>query len=154
MLLTIQREDPGTAEVRDLIGQLDRYQEALYPAESNHLLPIEVLRAPNVTFLTARLDGQLAACGAVVNQNGEYAEIKRMFVRPEFRGLKIGRGLLDALEGEARTAGLALARLETGIAQPEALRLYERAGYQYRGPFGAYPEDPLCLFMEKTLGAK
>ena len=43
-------------------------------------------------------------------------------------------------------------RLETGVRQPEALGLYETAGYQRRGPFGAYAEDPLCVFMEKRLG--
>jgi putative acetyltransferase len=86
-----------------------------------------------------------------VNHKGEYAEIKRMYVMPEFRGLQLGRRLLEELEVWARDAGLKLARLETGIAQPEALGLYERAGYQRRGPFGSYPEDPLCVFMEKSL---
>ena len=74
-----------------------------------------------------------------------------MFVLPEFRGLKLGRRILEELENLARTSGLELARLETGIRQPEALLLYERAGYQRRGPFGDYSEDPLSIFMEKKL---
>lgn len=147
----VQAEDPASPEVTALLAQLDQYLTGLYPPTSNHLLPVESLRQPGVTFLTARADGRLAGCGAFVNRDGAYAEIKRMFVLPEFRGLKIGRRILDELEERARAAGLRLARLETGVAQPEALRLYERAGYQRRGPFGAYPEDPLCIFMEKTL---
>jgi putative acetyltransferase len=144
-------DDPASPFARGLIEQLDSHMASLYPAESNHLLPVETLRQPNVTFLTARVDGEVAGCGAFVNQGGEYAEIKRMFVLPEFRGLKLGRRILDELENLARASGLELARLETGIHQPEALALYERAGYQRRGPFGDYSEDPLSIFMEKKL---
>lgn len=149
--VAFQVADPATPENLTLIEQLDRYQEALYPSESNHLLPIAVLRQPNVIFLTVTVDGELAGCGAFVNM-GDYAEIKRMFVLPEFRGLKLGRQLLDELERAALAAGLSLARLETGIHQPEALGLYEKAGYRRRGPFGEYGEDPLSVFMEKQLG--
>jgi putative acetyltransferase len=149
--LAFQAEDPASGEVRELIEQLDRYLTGLYPAESNHLLPVESLRRPGVVFLTARLDGKVVGCGAFVNQEGEYAEIKRMYVVPAFRGLHIGRRLLDELERRAQAAGLPLARLETGVAQPEALLLYERAGYRRRGPFGSYSPDPLSVFMEKRL---
>src|SRR5262245_19026984 len=147
----IQMDDPASPEARELIERLDKLMIGLYPAESNHLLPVEALRQPNVTFLTASVNGEVAGCGALVNQGGEYAEIKRMFVLREFRGLKLGRRILEELESRARAAGLALARLETGIHQPEALLLYERAGYQRCGPFGDYSEDPLSIFMEKKL---
>jgi len=147
----IQVEDPASLETRGLIEQLDGYLAGLYPAESNHLLPVEALRQPNVTFITANVDGAVAGCGAFVNQDGEYAEIKRMFVLPEFRGLKLGRRILEELEKLAQASGLESARLETGVHQSEALLLYEKAGYQRRGPFGGYSEDPLSVFMEKKL---
>jgi putative acetyltransferase len=149
--IVIQLSDPASPEARGLIDQLDAYLTGMYPSESNHLLPVEALREPNVVFLVARIDGRVAGCGAFVNQRGEYAEIKRMYVVPEFRGLWIGRRILEELEDRARVAGLNLARLETGISQPEALGLYERAGYQRCGPFGSYPEDALSIFMEKRL---
>lgn len=149
--IVIQPTDPASPEGRGLIDQLDAYLTAMYPSESNHLLPVEALRDPNVVFLVARIDGRVAGCGAFVNQRGEYAEIKRMYVAPEFRGLQLGRRILEALEEQARGAGLSVARLETGISQPEALGLYEKAGYQRRGPFGSYREDPLSVFMEKNL---
>jgi len=149
--LRIQVEDPASLEARGLIEQLDGYLAGLYPAESNHLLPVEALRQPNVTFITANVDGAVAGCGAFVNQDGEYAEIKRMFVLPEFRGLKLGRRILEELEKLAQASGLESARLETGVHQSEALLLYEKAGYQRRGPFGGYSEDPLSVFMEKKL---
>ncbi|HMB27342.1 MAG TPA: GNAT family N-acetyltransferase [Blastocatellia bacterium] len=147
----IQVGDPASPAARELIGQLDKLLTNLYPAESNHLLPVEGLRQPNVTFMTACVDGEVAGCGAFVNQGGEYAEIKRMFVLPEFRGLKLGSRILEELENLARASGLELARLETGIHQSEALLLYKRAGYQRCGPFGDYSEDPLSVFMEKKL---
>ena len=149
--ILVQTDDPASTAARELIERLDSLMTNLYPSESNHLLPVEALRQPNVTFITASVDGEVAGCGAFVNQGGEYAEIKRMFVLPEFRGLKLGRRILEELENLARTSGLEFARLETGIHQPEALLLYERAGYQRRGPFGNYTEDPLSIFMEKKL---
>jgi putative acetyltransferase len=149
--LSLQPEDPGGAEASALLAQLDDFLNGLYPPQNNHLLSVEALRQPGVTFLTARVDGKAVGCGAVVNRGGEYAEIKRMFILPEFRGLKIAHRLLDELEQRAQASGLVLARLETGVAQPEALRLYERAGYTRREPFGAYPDDPVSVFMEKRL---
>jgi putative acetyltransferase len=144
--ILIQVDDPASPAARELIERLDMLMTSLYPAESNHLLSVEALRQPDVTFLTASVDGEVAGCGAFINQGGEYAEIL-----PEFRGLKLGRRILEELENRARASGLARARLETGARQPEALSLYERAGYQRRGPFGDYSEDPLSIFMEKKL---
>jgi putative acetyltransferase len=149
--ILIQIDDPSSPAARELIERLNKYLTSLYPAESNHLLSVEALQHHNVTFLTASVDSEVAGCGAFVNQSGEYAEIKRMFVLPEFRGIKLGRRILEELESIARASGIEFARLETGIHQAEALRLYERAGYQRRGPFGDYPEDPLSIFMEKKL---
>jgi len=149
--ILIQKGDPASPGSLRLIERLDKYQKDLYPAESNHLLSVEALRQPNVTFLVATVDGEIAGCGAFVGHIGEYAEIKRMFVLPEFRGLNIGRRILEELENLARASGLRLVRLETGIHQSEALRLYQRADYQRCGPFGDYSEDPLSVFMEKKL---
>jgi putative acetyltransferase len=148
--VSIHVTDPAAPEVLQLFEELDGYLIGLYPPESNHILSVEALRQPNVVFLTAALDGQVVGCGGVVNQ-GDYAEIKRMFVVPQARGMRIGRRILDELEAIARSWGMTIARLETGVHQPEALGLYEKAGYQGRGPFGDYPEHALCVFMEKSL---
>ena len=149
--LRIEPADPGEPPVRAMIAQLDAYLEALYPVMSNHLVPVDELRGPGVVFLVARLQGRLVGCGAVVDRDGEYGEVKRMYVRPDCRGTGVGRALLAALAAQARGRGLPMLRLETGIAQPEALALYERAGFRRRTPFGDYREDPLSLFMELRL---
>ncbi len=149
--VTIAVADPASSEARALIALLDAYHVDLYPAESNHLLSIEELQQPNVTFVMAWMDGQAAGCGAFVRRDADYAEIKRMYVLPKFRGMKLGRRILEDLERRIAQSGLALARLETGIYQTEALGLYQHAGYVRRGPFGEYAEDPLSVFMEKKL---
>lgn len=148
--INIRPDDPASPAAQRLIAELDAYLATLYPAESNHLLPIAALRQANVTFLTAWVNGIIAGCGAFVDY-GEYAELKRMYVRPEFRGRQIGRKILAELEARIRAAKISLVRLETGIHQSAALALYEQSGYVRRGPFGDYREDPLSVFMEKSL---
>ncbi len=152
-MIRIETETPAQAEVARLLEAGDAYMAALYPAESNHMLDIASLQRPEVTFLVARVDGRALGCGAVVSSGEGWAEIKRMFVSPSARGLKLGRRLLERLEAVARANGEKLLRLETGAKQPEALALYRSAGFVEIGPFGAYRPDPLSLFMEKTLAA-
>jgi putative acetyltransferase len=73
-----------------------------------------------------------------------------MFVVPEARGRGIGRALLTKIE-DAWRCRVETLRLETGIKQDAAIRLYESAGFQHRGPFGSYRDDPHSVFMEKRL---
>ncbi len=134
-----------------LLAVLDAYLEALYPPESNHILDIETLCAPNIRFFVARRRGEAVGCGALRIDPGGYGEVKRMFVHPEARGRKLGRAILVRIEEQASREGIALVRLETGIHQAEALALYRRAGYAERGPFGEYTFDPLSHFMEKSI---
>ena len=136
---------------RRLVGELDRLQTALYPAESNHLDPVETLERDNVTFLAAFVAGEAVGCGAVKRMPGGYGEIKRMYVEPDARGRGAGRALVRALESDLLAHGIDVARLETGARQPEALALYEQCGYVRRPPFGDYPDDPLSVFFEKRL---
>ena len=142
--------DPADSSVRVLIEALDQYMIPLYPAESNHLLDIETLRQPEMRFFAAYAGDQVMACGGCW-LHGDYAEIKRVFVNPKARGLGLAKKLMQRIEHEARDSGRAIARLETGIHQPEALGLYRALGYAERGPFGDYAEDPYSVFMEKVL---
>jgi putative acetyltransferase len=150
-MIEIARENPDQPEIAALIAASDAYMAALYPAESNHLLDIASLQRPEVAFVVARDAGRALGCGAVVDSTQGWGEIKRMFVWPEARGLKLGRRLLDTLECIALARGATALRLEMGIRQPEALALYRSAGFVEIGPFGNYLPDPLSLFMEKRL---
>ena len=149
MTVTIRLESPDQPDVLALIDDLDAYQKPLYPIESFHGIDLAALKAPHVLFAVARdADGAALGCGAMV-VGAEHGEVKRMYTRPEARGLGLGQRLLAFLEGEAQARGCGLFRLETGHLQHEALRLYARCGYQRRGPFGDYTDDPLSIFMEK-----
>ena len=150
--MRISLESPRQPEVLDLIAELDAYQAALYPPESNHGIDVEALSQPNVLFAVARdSEGRPVGCGAIVLQP-TFGELKRMFVLPEHRGHGIAKAILAFLEAEALVKGCGLIRLETGINQPEALGLYARSGYARRGPFEGYASDPLSVFMERPIG--
>nr|WP_246500421.1 GNAT family N-acetyltransferase [Azospirillum rugosum] len=132
-----------------MIGDLDAYLGALYPAESNDLLDIDSLDQPDMRFFVASRGGAVVGCGALRIDAEGYGEVKRMYVDPAARGGRIGRRLMDRIAEQARAEGLALLRLETGIHQAEALALYRKLGFADRGPFGGYGPDPLSVFMEK-----
>jgi putative acetyltransferase len=149
--IEIAIEDPAQPEVAPLLHASDAYMASLYPTESNHMLDVASLRLPQVAFLVARVDGKALGCGALVDSGEGWAELKRMFVSPAARGMKLGRRLLEEIEAIAGRSGARVLRLEMGGLQPEALGLYRAAGFVEIGPFGAYGPDPLSIFMEKIL---
>lgn len=149
--VTIAIERPDQPEILRLIRDLDAYQTALYPAESTHLLGIEELCGSDVGFFVARHHHSPVGCGALRRLSNTAAELKRMYVLPQARGFGIARRLLTEIEIHARGIGVRTLQLETGVRQHEALRLYNSAGFQLRGPFGDYRPDPLSVFMEKKL---
>ncbi|MGO4351107.1 GNAT family N-acetyltransferase [Rhizobium sp. RAF36] len=152
MFVTITLETPRQPEIIRLLDMSDAYAASLYPSESNHLVDLSTLEQPSVSFFIARNDGVAVGCAALVEAGDGTAEIKRMFVDPEARGLRAASRLMDKLEEQATKSGLKAIRLETGIYQPEAICLYRKYGYVEIEPFGSYQPDPLSLFMEKRLG--
>lgn len=155
-LTTIQQERADTPEAAALVGELEAHLASRYPTESRHGFSVDRLVADGVDFFVLRSDGEPAACGGLLlvdDEAGRYGEIKRMWVRPAFRGRGFARQVLVHLEAHARRAGVPVLRLETGVHQVEAIRLYERLGFVRMPPFGPYVEDPLSLCYEKELGA-
>jgi len=151
--MDIEYLDPDTPEAQALLAVSDAYYVGLYPAESNHLESSDDLKKPNVLFVGCRIDGELVASGAakIMQDEGSYAEIKRVFVVDEHRGKGLSSKLMRFLETELQGRGVSLFRLETGVRQPEALGLYRKLGYLERGPFGSYRADPYSVFMEKQV---
>lgn len=149
MPVCITPERPDTADARALISELEAQLEPLYPPESRHGYSVGKLIAEAVTFFLIRHDGAPAGCGGIKFFGTEYGEIKRMYVRPQFRGLGFGKMMLNHLEDVARSQGVGILRLETGIHQDAAINLYERMGFRRIPPFGEYREDPLSRFYEK-----
>jgi putative acetyltransferase len=156
--LVIRRESPDQPAVQGLLAELDAYLQSLYPPEANHLLDLAALLAPEVRFFVARLGSQVVGTGAFRTCPGEpatqgqaFGEVKRMMVAPSRRGERIGARLLACIEGGMREQGLALALLETGRDQAEALRLYAAAGYLPHAPFCGYADNGLSVFLGKRL---
>ena len=149
--MEIERLNPEKEEVLALIEVSDRYYTDLYPPESNHLTSRDELAHPQMIFIGARVDGELVASGAarIMNDDGDYAEIKRVFVLDSHRGQGLSKSIMNFLEQEIISRGITLLRLETGIKQPEAIGLYRKLGYLERDPFGSYQPDPVSVFMEK-----
>ena len=151
MTTRISPERPDTAEARALIAELDAHLGALYPSESRHGYAVDKLIAQDVAFFLIRHDGAPAGCGGIQLFGNEYAELKRMYVRPQFRGLGLAKAMLTHLAGHARDRGVGLLRLETGNHQLAAIGLYEKEGFRPIPPFGEYTDDPLARFYEKRI---
>jgi putative acetyltransferase len=145
-----------TAEVRALVGELDRELASEYSAEQRHGLTLDAIFQPHIAFFIARLDGVAVGCGGVAFFD-TFGEVKRMYVREHARGGGIAQAILLKIETATRERGLDVLCLETGVRQTAAIRLYERAGFHECAAFGEYakmtPEAiEVSRFYEKRLG--
>lgn len=146
-----------TDEVRSLIGELEEVLAAEYPPEQRHGLSLDAIFQPHVRFFLARRHGAAVGCGGVALFS-DFAEVKRMYVRDTARGQGVADAILARIEQETRNAGLSLLRLETGIRQIPAMRLYARLGFRECAVFGDYARMApnaiaTSVFMEKRIGA-
>jgi GNAT superfamily N-acetyltransferase len=151
--ISVRPTDILSATAQNLIRELNaelsaRYQE---PGSNHFRLGAEEVAPGRGAFLVAYGGTQPLGCGAVRRLSDDTAEIKRMYVAVPSRGRGVGRSLLQALEHEARALGANRLVLETGERQPEAIALYERAGFQRIAPFGEYVDSPASVCMSKGL---
>jgi GNAT superfamily N-acetyltransferase len=133
-------EDAVAAELRDEMA-VDIGRR--YGKEGGDAAPISSaeFESPVGGFYVVWLDDQPVGCVGW-RTRGPDAEMKRLWVRPLARGRGIARALIGTVEEAARVAGLARVILETGLAQPEAMQLYESAGYQRIVDYGYYAGYP------------
>jgi len=108
---------------------------------------------PEGAFVVAYLGGAPVACGGWRSHAGHHrvAEIKRMYTVPEARGRGIARAVLAAVEESARSYGRLRMVLETGARQPEAIALYESAGYEPVPHYGFYRDEPDVVSLGRDL---
>lgn len=151
MAVVITPEHPAGTDATALIAELDGHLTPLYASESRHGFSVQKLIDEAVAFFVIRDGGSPAGCGGIKLFGTDYGEIKRMWVRPQFRGSGYGKLMLDHLADYAMSHGVALLRLETGIHQHAAIRLYEREGFKRIPPFGNYRNDPVSLCYEKRI---
>ena len=151
MSVVITREDPASPDATALIAELDALLEPLYASESRHGFSVQKLIDDAVAFFVLREDVTPAGCGGIKLFGQDFGEIKRMYVRPAFRGRGFGKLMLDYLADFGLSNGVSILRLETGIHQHAAITLYEQAGFARIAPFGDYTDDPVSLCYEKRL---
>ena len=135
--MTVEHVTTATDDARTLIGELDAVLHADSPPENRHGYSVERVFQPDVLFFIARMNGELAGCGAIALADG-YAEVKRMYVRPHARRKNVAQAVLDRLEVEARARGTKRLLLETGDNRDAAIRFYERNGFARCSAFGPY----------------
>jgi GNAT superfamily N-acetyltransferase len=133
-----------------VIGQLAQEQQR----ELTALEGPEAIVYPlhdGIRFVAGFVDGRAVACGALQPLGSGVGEIKRMYVRPPYRGRGFGRLILAALEELAVEQGYHTLRLETGRYVTSALSLYQGAGYRLIPLYGEYVGNPQSVCFEKSL---
>jgi DNA-binding MarR family transcriptional regulator len=143
--------DPASQAGRDVVGryfaEIGRRFGFDPAGESDK--DARLLRPPSGLFVVAVSDGAPVACGGLLAIAPGTAELKRMWVHDDWRGVGLGSRLLRHLEDQARALGHALVRLDTNGALTEAISMYERAGYQ---TVDRYNDNPWAThFFEKKL---
>ena len=149
-LIRASAADPAAAPLLDGLQEeyARRYDEG---STEMHAYGPEEFSPPGGVFLLLVEGGATLAGGAVRRYDDGIGELKRMWTAPAARRRGHGRRILAALEDAARDLGYARVRLETGTEQPEAVAMYERAGYARIEPYGRYRRDPRTICFEKAL---
>jgi GNAT superfamily N-acetyltransferase len=143
------------ADVRALVGELDDELSGLCPPEQRHGLALDAIFQPHIRFFLAYENDRPAGCGGVA-LFCDFAEVKRMYVRPQARGRGAADAIMARLIAEAANAGLACLKLETGAAFIPANRFYRRWGFAPCAIFEPYASKPpdtvmASAFLEKRL---
>jgi putative acetyltransferase len=133
----------AAAEIRPLYASAGA--EAAPPPPGNAPL------GPRDIYVAAMLDDAAVGCGSLRELNSTSGELRRMYVRREFRGRHVADALLRHLVSEARRLGYQRLCLETGNRQAAAMALYEGFGFRRIAAFGEYASDPTSVCYELWL---
>ena len=143
--------DWDAARVADLGLDADLMREFYYDEDA---LNLPGRYAPPAGFLLlATAEGRAAGCGAFCASVDQICELKRLYVRSEYRGRRLGHRLVTMLMEEARRAGYLRMRLETVTFMKSAIAMYEDLGFQECAPYYQIPVEfrDVTVFMERAL---
>lgn len=151
--LHFREDDLSGDEIRALVARHLQGMADNSPPGTCFALDIDGLLQPGVTLWSAWDGGALAGMGALKTIDARNGELKSMRVEDRYLGKGAGRAILDHLIAEARTRGLSALWLETGssVGFAAALKLYERAGFRYCGPFADYGDNGFSRFMTREI---
>lgn len=146
-LIRTAADDPAFLR---LTGELTRELRERYGALQDQYEPHNNVEHAAAVII-AEDNGAPVGCGCFRVVDNTTIEIKRMYVPPTLRGRGIAARILERLETIARSRGFTAAILETGIRQPEAVRLYERHGYRRIENYGPYAGMTESVCMRKDI---
>ena len=153
MSIHVRQDDLSSPEVQALVAEHLAGMHGNTPAGHVHALALDGLRAADVTFWSAWLDGQLCGCGAMKALPSNSGEVKSMRTRSSHLRKGVGQAVLDEVLRTARGRRYTHVYLETGTGEPFAAAhaLYLRNGFSWCGPFGEYEATEFNVFMVKAL---
>ncbi len=149
--VTVARESFDSADASALRAAQRAELDARYGSDDHEPGPVPTADSVPVFLVARDVDGVAVACGGLRPLDGGGAEVKRMYVAPHARGRGVSTAVLRAIEDEARGMGLTRLVLETGSAQPDAMRFYEREGYTRIPNFGHYADSAISLCYARDL---
>jgi putative acetyltransferase len=137
-------------DFKNLVGMLDK--DLAIRDGDEHSFYAQFNKIENIrNVVVCYIDDKPIGCGAFKEYDKQSAEIKRMFVLPEYRGHGIGLTILNELEIWAAELNYPECILETGKKQPEAIRLYQKAGYSITKNYGQYENIDNSVCMRKGI---
>lgn len=149
-LTTVLRTDSSNDDFQTLVTFLDA--ELQVRDGEDHPFYAQFNKLTNIrNVLLAYADNHAVGCGAFRSYTADTVEIKRMYVRPEYRGRGIASAVLKGLEEWARESGFLSCVLETGYNQPEAIALYKKSGYEVIPNYGPYDNVGNSICFGKVL---
>jgi GNAT superfamily N-acetyltransferase len=149
-MITITRTDSDNPDFRALVTLLDadlRIRDGEDHAFYAQFNKIDTIKHAVVAYHNDKAVGS----GAFKNYSENSAELKRMFVLPEFRRQGVAQKILNALEQWAHELGHTTCVLETGKNQPEAIQLYKKYGFQIIPNYGQYENVENSVCMKKKI---
>lgn len=149
-MIRLQRTTSDNEDFRLLIAELDKELLSRYE-ERQAIYDRYNIIENNRNVVIAYKEEMPAGCGCFKKFDDRSVEIKRMFVKPEYRGQKIAASILQELENWAIELNISGTVLETGIKQPEAIHLYRKSGYIVVENYGPYKGLPESICMQKNL---
>lgn len=149
-MLLLQRTNNQNPDVIILVKELDAYLKITDGNEHEFYNQFNGL--DNISHcIVAYVDGKPAGCGAIKEFDENAMEIKRMYLRPEYRGKSIAEEMITELESWALELGFTRSVLETGERQVEAVRFYHKMGYELMPNYGQYIGMESSSCFEKQL---
>ena len=144
------RTNSDNADFRELVALLDADLAIRDGAE--HAFYVQFNKVDAIRHVVVAYENETAVgCGAFKPYENETAEIKRMFVRENVRGRGIAGKVLAELEAWAKELNYTECILETGVKQPEAIRLYQKSGYEKMTSYGQYLNVANSVCMRKLI---